>query len=490
MTPVSTPKQCDLETDVLVIGAGAAGLPAAIAVAEAGFKPLIIEVNAKAGGSLAMVVGGFSVPCNDEQKAAGIKDSPDMCYNDLIRVCDSDPEIARAYVDNVYTVYKILKEEGMVWPGLIESPMHCAGRNFGWLLGYGPKIVACFQKRLDKLGVKTLYRHRGHRLTVDPATGRVNGAIVLDGEKKKFIKAKMGVILGTGGFLHNPEMVGEYDPSMLKAIPKMPVSHQGDGHKMAFELGAATTDIGVAVAGSWPLCTETHSPCIWALDWGGIMVNKYAKRFYNEGSVEGYYGFMTKAAMNQPDGVYFVIYDGQVENGIGTCKIKGEISRNMLHVKHLEECHRHYGSTPEELAKKLGLDPAAFAATIAKYNGDIEKHGYDTEFQRKFQRGEARPLHTLKAPLIGIRAVTATTSAKGGIKINGKGQVINQFGEAIPGLYAGGEITGGLWHKSYLLSMMSSSSCTQGYLAGKNLVKEDENIRSVAAGEVAASAVR
>ena len=91
-----------------------------------------------------------------------------------------------------YDVYKILKEEGMVWPGLVDLPGQSATRGFGWLLGYGPKIVDCFQKRLDKLGVQTLYKHRGQRLTVDPATGRVNGAIVLDGETKKFIKAKIG----------------------------------------------------------------------------------------------------------------------------------------------------------------------------------------------------------------------------------------------------------------------------------------------------------
>jgi fumarate reductase flavoprotein subunit len=485
MSPVSTPKQCDLECDVLVIGAGATGLPAAIAVAEAGYKPLVLEARPKAGGSLAMVVGSFVVPGCDEQKAAGIKDSPDLCYQDLIRVCEANPEIARSFVDNVYTVYKILQEEGIGWPGLVDLPGQSATRGLGWLLGYGPKIVACFQKRLDKLGVQTLYKHRGHRLTVDPATGRVNGAIVLDGETKKFIKAKMGVILGTGGFLHNPEMVAEYDPPMVRAIPKMPVSHQGDGHKMAWELGAATTDIGIAVAGSWPLCTETHSRAIWALDWGGIMVNKFAKRFYNEGSVEGYYGYMTKAAMNQPDGLYWVIYDGQVENELGTNKVVGETTRNMEHVKDLEQCKKQYASTPEELAQKLGLDPAVFAATIAKYNSDIEKFGYDTEFDRHFQMGEARPIHTLKAPFIGIKAVTATTSSKGGIKINGKGQVINQFGEIIPGLYAGGELTGGLWHKSYLLGIMSSASCTQGYVAGRNLVKE-----AVAATKELAGAAR
>ena len=117
MSPVSTPKQCDLECDVLVIGAGSTGLPAAIAVAEAGFKPLLIEARPKAGGSLAMVVGAFARPGSDEQKAAGIKDSPDLYYQDLIRDCEANPEIARSFVDNVLDVYKILQEEGigMAW---------------------------------------------------------------------------------------------------------------------------------------------------------------------------------------------------------------------------------------------------------------------------------------------------------------------------------------------------------------------------------------
>ena len=94
------------------------------------------------------------VPGTDEQKAAGIKDSPDLCYNDLIRVCEADPEIARAFVDNVLDIYKILKEEGIVWPGLVDLPGQSATRGLGWLLGYGPKIVACFQKRLTSLAFR------------------------------------------------------------------------------------------------------------------------------------------------------------------------------------------------------------------------------------------------------------------------------------------------------------------------------------------------
>jgi fumarate reductase flavoprotein subunit len=488
MSPITTPKQCDLECDVLVIGAGSAGLPASSTIAEAGYKALLIEDRAKPGGSLAMVAGGFACPCSDEQKAAGIEDSPDRYYNDLVKACDSDPELTRAYVDNVLDVYKILKEEGMVWPGLHDTPGHSATRDFGWLLGYGPKIVECLEKRCKKLGVPILYRHRGQRLTVDPATGRVNGAIVLDGQNKKFIKAKKGVILATGGFLHNKEIIAEFDPVMVDCIPKMPISHQGDGLKMALELGAATRHIGTAVAGSWPLCKDTHSRCIWALDCGGIMVNKYGKRFHNEGSDEGYYGFMSRAGMSQPDGAYFVIYDAEVEASVGVAKVKGAIERNMEQVKDLEQCKRYYAQTPEELAEKLGIDPAGFAETIAKWNADIAKCGYDTAFDRKGRRGGQGALLPLKAPFIGIKAVTSLTSAKGGLKINAKCQVINQFGEIIPGLYAAGEIAGGMWRKSCMLGVMSSLSTTQGLLAARAILEEIKD--EVETGRVAVGSHR
>jgi len=472
MPPVTLPGKCDFETDVLVIGAGSAGLPAAYTIAEAGYKALLIEDRPKTGGSLAMVVGGFAVCGTDEQKAAGIDDGPDRFYNDLVTVCGSDPELARAYVDHVHEVYEVLKEEGMVWPGIADITGHSAPRCFGWLLGYGPKIVEALEKRCKKLNVPILFRHRAQRLTVDPATGRVTGAVIFEGDKKKFVKATMGVVLATGGFLHNKEIIAEYDPVMANCVPKMPVSHQGDGLKMALELGAATKDIGISVAGSWPLCKDTHSRCIWALDCGGLMVNKFGKRFHNEGSDEGFYGFMTRAGMSQPDGAYFVIYDGEIAASIGVNRVKGEIVQNQEHVKDLDQCVRYYGNTPEELAQKLGIDPVGFAETIAKWNADIEKVGYDTVFDRKGRFGGYGKLLPFKAPFIGIKAVTSLTSAKGGLKINVKQQVIDQYGDPIPGLFAAGEIAGGMWTKSYTLATMSSLAPTQGMLAARTILAE------------------
>ena len=472
MPPVTLPSKCDLETDVLVIGAGSAGMPAAFTIAKAGYKALLVEDRPKTGGSLAMVVGAFAVCGSDEQKAAGIQDSPDIFFNDLVKFCDSDRALARAYVDHVHEIYEILKEEGMVWPGLANVPGHTVTRCLGWLLGYGPKIVECFEKRCKKLGVPILFKHRAQRLTIDPPTGRVTGAVVFEGDKKKYIKANMGVVIATGGFLHNKEIIGEYDPYMVNCIPKMPISHQGDGLKMGLELGAATTDIGIAVAGSWPLCKDSHSRCIWALDVGGIMVNKFGKRFHSEGSDEGFYGIMTRAAMAQPDGFYCVVYTKELEKFLGVNLVKGEIVQNMEHVKDLEQCVRYYGDTPEELAQKLGVDPVGFAETIAKWNSDVEKVGYDTVFNRKAKFCGYGKLDLLKPPFIGIKAVTSLTSGKGGLKINDKMQVIDQFGDPIPGLFAGGEVAGGLFHKSYALATMSSMAPTQGMLAARTILEE------------------
>ena len=100
--------------------------------------------------------------------------------------------------------------------------------------------------------------------------------------------------------------------------------------------------------------------------------------------------------------------------------------------------------------------------------------GYDTEFGRKGQHGEHRALVKINPPYMAIKCTTCTTSMKGGLKINAKGEVLNHYGEAIPGLYAGGEVAGGLWPKSYMLGVMSSAAYTQGIIAARNAIKEPD----------------
>ena len=120
MTPAEMPKKWDHESDVVIIGGGTGGLPAAIIVTEAGQKATILESRPQCGGSFGMVVGAFAIAGSDEQKAQGIDDSPERFCQDLIRVCNADPEIAKAFADNQIDAYNMLKRLGVKWPGLLS----------------------------------------------------------------------------------------------------------------------------------------------------------------------------------------------------------------------------------------------------------------------------------------------------------------------------------------------------------------------------------
>jgi fumarate reductase flavoprotein subunit len=228
MVVVEVPKRWDHEADVIVVGGGTAGLPAGITVAEAGQKATVLEARASCGGSFKMVAGGFAIAGSDEQKAEGIDDSADILYEDLLSYSGADPEIARAYVDNHLDAYRMLKDEGVTFPRLNTLPCHSKTRSLS-VSGLGPKLVKALEDRARRSGVEILFNHRGMRLITDLASGRVLGIEVKVGEETKNFMARRAVILASGGFGRNREMIGEYAPEMVNCIPMMPPSHLGDG---------------------------------------------------------------------------------------------------------------------------------------------------------------------------------------------------------------------------------------------------------------------
>jgi len=460
----------DHESDVVIIGGGTAGLPAAAIVGQAGKKATVLEWRPQCGGSLGMIVGAVAFAGTDEQKAAGVKDGPDLMMKDLVEVGGAVPEIARKVADYQLKAYEMFKKGGFKWPGIVALPGHSATRGMGWMLNYGPLVVKFLENQARNAGAEILYHHRALKLVCE--NGKILGVKVDVKGQTKYFKANKGVIIASGGFGRNKKMIEEYAPHMVDCVPKMPISHMGDGLKMALELGAATKDIGIAVAGSWPVSEETHSRAIWALDWGGIMVNVYGKRFFQESSKEGFYGRMTEAGMRQPGGVYWVVFDQWVFDHVGTSQVKGTIERNMAHFKDIDDCVKVKSNDPEELAKLAGFDPKSFKETLAKYNSDIEKLGYDTEFDRRYQFGEARPVQPLKPPYYAAKCVTCTTSFKGGVKIDPDCRVIDQYGDVIKGLYAAVEVAGGLWTHSYMLAVMTSAAMAQGILAAEAALKD------------------
>ncbi len=476
MSTIKLPKKWDHESDVVIIGGGTAGLPASIKVAEAGFKATVLETRKMLGGSFRMVWGSFNTAGSEEQKERGIKDTPKILYKDMVTVGGVDPEIAQTYADYQLEAYQMLREEGIRFPGVIHLPGHSKARGLGSLSigNIGVKMVNALENRAKRKGVEILTEHRATRLIMNYDIGRVAGVIVEVGGKIKYFKARKAVIIASGGFGRNKELVAEFAPDMVNCVPVMPPSHMGDGLKMALAIGAATKDIGKAVAPAWPVDAVTHSNALRALNFGGIMVNNEGERFADESYPDSFYGPMTGAGMLQSGGFYWVIYSQKtVEDLYKAGEAYGKGGGKDFSLA-LDRCKQIKADSIDELAKATGIDAKGLKKTIDKYNSDIQKVGHDTVFGRKVQKGGIpTPIFKIdKGPFYAVKCVTSTTSMKGGIKINGKCQVIDPYGDVIPGLYAAGEVAGGLCTKTYLLGVMTSASCSQGIAAGKNAAKE------------------
>jgi succinate dehydrogenase/fumarate reductase flavoprotein subunit len=163
-----------------------------------------------------------------------------------------------------------------------------------------------------------------------------------------------------------------------------------------------------------------------------------------------------------PEGVHYFIFDQGVKDAMPPGG------------PHHEKVYS--APTVEELAVILGVNPKALKETIDEWNANIEKYGYDKKFGRTIQ-GMANmkepPKKLDKPPYYGVRCRVCLTSMKGGLRINGKTQVLDQFGDVIPGLYAAGEIAGGLVGKpaAYYTGAMTLSAFTEGYIAGVNAAK-------------------
>jgi fumarate reductase flavoprotein subunit len=456
------PKKWDYEAEVIIVGAGTAGLPAAVAAINGGAKKVaVLELMSYCAASLALVNVGPAFAGTDMQKAEGIDDSAEIYYQDGTERGKGVPELWKAFTDNQLSIYNWTKEIGVQYQGLFAMPAHTRKRG---IFVKGNDMLRCIEKAAKAKGAEILFLHRATRLIIDPATGRVLGlkVRVKDEKEEKNFKAEKAVILTTGGFGRNKAMIEEFGPSFKDWVPTMCPGHLGDGLKMALAVGAATKDFGRAVSGSFAVDAETKTGVIDFVGYaGGVMVNVKGQRFWEEATRNTFYGQVTEEGMKQPGGVFYCVLDDKARKNIKPGK--------------LGKAKPYQADTLDELCKTTGINAAGLKATIEKYNADIKSVGYDTVFDRRTLEGcEGTPVTIDTPPYYAIKCKGSISSFKGGIKINANAQVINQYEEVIPGLYAAGELTGGLWgaYGTYLPGTMVSASMTFGMIAGKNAVKE------------------
>jgi fumarate reductase flavoprotein subunit len=461
MIKLMVPEKWDHETDVLIIGGGTAGIPAGIAVIEAGSKATLLELTSSCGGSGRMIGVGAAFAGTDFQKKTGIEDSPDVLVRDGVEVAGGSPELWRVYADNQIETFNWLESIGC--PPESDFCVPGGGHRIRRIHRYvGSKVMSAIYKQAKEKGVEILFKHRATRLIWSENKGRVLGAKVSLKDKDMInICAKKAIILATGGFGRNRDMLREYGQRFVDCPPMMHVGHKGDGLKMGLDMGAATSDIGQAVVASFPICTTKKKNAIFMTGVGVVAVNVHGKRFCDESCPSGDYGELTDAGLDQPDRLFWLVYDN---------KIRAKAQK----VTEVERFHEYNGDTFDELARNAGIDPAGFVKTMEQYDKDLKSNGFDTVFGRKTMihpHGKPRILET--PPYYAIKCTTTISSMKGGLRINPECRVVNNYGEIIPGLYAAGEVTGGLFGKGvYLGAVLWPASLTFGRLAGRNAASE------------------
>lgn len=473
--PAGTVDRYDAETDVLVVGFGCAGAAAAYEAAAAGADVLVLERAGGPGGSSALSGGelylGGGTPV---QRACGFEDSADdmFAYLDAALGPHTDQEKLRLYcegstahfqwfVDRGLTFEPTLwdaptwmptTKDGLMWLGENAWPYNeiarpaprghrCATDAFGgWLVM--EKLVAAAQDAGAAVQADTL----ATALIVDD-NGRVVGVTARRHGRDLAFRARKGVVLTTGGFADNEEMLADHAPHLIGHDKVSDGLDDGSGIRMAAALGAATRRMAV---------TELALTALPAMVTRGMLVNAHGQRFINEDVYPGL--FSVAAVLTQP-APYWVIIDEEGYESIPEAERWGVVPRFVT-------------ETLAELEAELGMPQGALESTVGTYNTHAAK-GLDPYFHK-----DPRWLRPLKGPFAAVdpRAgfhrggrpgAGAGTGAAGftlgGLHTTVDGEVLDVSGDPVPGLYAAGRAASGIHGEGYV----SGTSLGDGTFFGR-----------------------
>ena len=480
----------DYAADVVVIGAGVAGLPAAITARDNGASVIIVDENFDIGGrgilsgGRVQVGGGHAL-----QQKLGIKDTPDMLFNDWVRFDHSeslyaDRDLIRVFADENVPTYNFLIENGVEF---IEKPIRSpdastVDRIFvtkEWHIPsqvYAPRrgrngsgLVRRMEESARKKGVQIFLKHKMTSIVREKHNaGRVLGIVTIAGSNPVNIQARKGVIIATGGHTGNVNFRRIFDPRLTEEYQQAcsPYVHQGaDGELAAMDIGASLWSTANQTVDEAAQITKTrHIGCRWGYsslvyepdspmfqqaratgltvrDWQNmIFVNHNGKRFWDES--DGSHGFFHAAMAYSGDktklnggGPIWAIFDA---DAVTREKWKPE----PPHVD--RDGYFFSADTIPELAasiknpyQKAPISGAALQETVNRYNGFVAA-GADADFKKP------TPLYKIeKPPFYAAWTTPILHDTLTGIRTNTDSQVIDIRGEVIPGLYCAGESQGG-----------------------------------------------
>ena len=461
--------------DVIVVGAGIAGLSSALELGRGGARVLVVEMNSVGGGH-AVMAGGFAFVDTPLQRAKGVEDSPERAFQDWTAWGETnDPVWTRRYAENATPmVHDWLADLGVQFKVLLPSPENSVHR-FHFTQGKAVHaVLPILQEALRHTNIDFLWNTQVTALLGDQVG--VTGARTRNlrtGIESRFEAAQ--VVLATGGFQNNLSLVQNMPASLLSSVPDLlkgasPFA-QGLGITMAEAVDADTSRLNhfVTFPNGVPNPRDP-SRALMASNPNWLWVNSNGKRFANE---QGSDKDVLPKILAQDDAAYWAIIDA---GGIKTLrlrdalwltqdKVQAEVLGNSDIIVKAERI--------SDLATALDLPVGALGQTVALYNSAIVQ-GVDLEFGRFDHTSRRTPGMVITPPFYGLRLHLVTRKNLGGLRVDARLRALNKQGEVISGLYAVGEATGvvGINGDHGMSGTFLGPSVFTGRLAGQSILND------------------
>ena len=471
------PKKWDSETDVVVVGAGGAGLMAAVRASDGGAKVMVLQKSISVQMTSTALSGGlFAAAGTRAQKEQGLEDSAEKFYQDYVRNGGymNIPELAKLMTSNSVTVFEWLVDNGLPGFRFEAYPGHSVLRGHRSNKNSGRELIDTVYAQVKKRNIPVQFETAATRIFVDPK-GRVAGVEATRGGKKTTIRARRAVVMACGGFVRDAKTFDSWIPAFA-GVGNLTgdTANTGDGIKiMTKDAGALPTHL--QFAGTYPYGLEV-SPrsgpvCrYWYFTpMGAILVNKNGLRYANEMEVPTK---LTLSLASQPDKVHFLVapkglwdevFAKYPPGGVISPSSPEWIEKELQAGKWLFRA-----DTIPDLAAKAGIDAAGIQKTVETYNNYVQT-GKDPEFNRA-PKSLARKIEG--GPFYAVKMTFATVLTLGGVRVNDKCQVVDPYENPIPGLYAAGETTGGVHGNMYMGGCALAWAFTSGWFAGTNAAQE------------------
>lgn len=456
-------KEVEEDYDVVIVGAGGAGLSAAIEAKIAGANVVVLEKMPMAGGNTLLSGGEYAAPNNWLQEKEGIEDNVDIFIEDMLKGGDNvgNPELVRVVAENALEGAEWLRDVvGVTWEDeLMFFGGHSIKRSLIPLDASGKEIITKQLAKAESLDIPILLNTKATDLILD-SEGKVIGVNAESEDTNYTFNTNKSVIIASGGFGSNLEMRVKYNPEIDETILSTnSTGSTGDGITMVEAIGGNL--VGMEHIQTYPVCDPLVGTLLYFGDsrlYGhAILVNKEGKRFVEELERRD---VISMAIKEQTGHVAYQLID---QKGFEESKLeenhKGEMDyllENDLLVK---------ADTLEEVASFFGIDVEELQGTVNRYN-EYVKVGKDEEFNKRLMTNKIEV-----GPYYLMKAAPAVHHTMGGIKINKEAQVLDKDNNIIEGLYAAGEVTGGIHGTNRLGSDAIADITVFGRIAGKNSAK-------------------